>query len=168
MLRTRDKWPCQATTYERHELPPLHLTPVAAEEMPRDYQFSAHTASVCCIAMGARERRQVWVLAVSKFSHTQGQFLPKSNAWSGLVSWSLPPSRADVRSIAPYERSRALPGSLSRRAAWRQAAKRPRVYAASSKPPDIVAVGSPLNDREWLNRGALAGPSRTLRIEARD
>jgi hypothetical protein len=26
-------------------------TPLAAEEMPRDYQFSAHTASVCCVAM---------------------------------------------------------------------------------------------------------------------
>ena len=38
---------------QRHKLAPLHSTPIAAEEMPRDYQFSAHTASVCCIAKGS-------------------------------------------------------------------------------------------------------------------
>jgi hypothetical protein len=46
--------------------------PFAAEEMPRDYRFSTHKASICCIAMGAR-------CAMS----ARGQVLPKSNAWSG-------------------------------------------------------------------------------------
>ena len=32
----------------------------AATEMPRDYQFSAHTASICCIAMGPHGRRPLW------------------------------------------------------------------------------------------------------------
>ena len=32
------------------ELPPLHLYPLAAKEMPQDYQSAAHAASSCCIA----------------------------------------------------------------------------------------------------------------------
>src|SRR5262245_1038932 len=37
-------------------------TLVAAEEIPQDYQFSAFTASVCCIAMRRRERGLLWVM----------------------------------------------------------------------------------------------------------
>jgi hypothetical protein len=37
-------------------------TPLATEEMSLCYQFSAHAALVCCIAMGAHERRLMWVI----------------------------------------------------------------------------------------------------------
>src|SRR5215467_13748604 len=37
-------------------------TLVAAAEIPQDYQFSAFTASVCCIAMRRRERGLLWVM----------------------------------------------------------------------------------------------------------
>ena len=61
MLRTNRERPRGRSTNKRNEHPPPQSTPLAAEEMSRCYQFSAHTASVCCIAMGAHERRQLWV-----------------------------------------------------------------------------------------------------------
>src|SRR5262249_35837786 len=51
----------------------------SAEEMSRDYQFSAHIASVCCIATGVHERRQMWVVRVDSRWPGVGPLYPDSD-----------------------------------------------------------------------------------------
>src|SRR5215510_10838028 len=60
LLRPRHEWTGSCTTDKGDELPPLHSAPFAAVDKSRDYQFSANTASVCCIAMSGHERGLVW------------------------------------------------------------------------------------------------------------
>ena len=48
-------------TKDNNELLPVYSNSLAAEEMSRDYQFSANAASVCCIAMDRRRRGLLWV-----------------------------------------------------------------------------------------------------------
>src|SRR5262245_16276245 len=57
LLRPRHEWEGSCTTEKGDELPPLHSALIAAEDKSRDYQFSAHTASACCIAMGPYDAR---------------------------------------------------------------------------------------------------------------
>jgi hypothetical protein len=47
ILSDTSQWPYDRCTNQGNELSPLHLSPLAAEELARDYQFSEHTASVC-------------------------------------------------------------------------------------------------------------------------
>src|SRR6516225_931044 len=52
--------------------PAASLAPLAAEEMSLCYQFSAHAASDCCIAIGQHQRWQLWVNERLKRALTQG------------------------------------------------------------------------------------------------
>src|SRR5215831_6387143 len=60
LLRPRYEWVGSCTTEKGDDLPPLHSALFAAEDKSRDYQFSTHTTSICCVAAGARWRGLLW------------------------------------------------------------------------------------------------------------
>jgi len=58
----------------------------SAEEMSRDYQFSAHIASVCCIATGAHERGQLWVnIDKTRTEHNRSAYSPIADIGADML-----------------------------------------------------------------------------------
>src|SRR5262249_12925831 len=65
----------------------------SAEEMSRDYQFSAHIASVCCIATGVHERQPLWVnIDKPRTEHNRSAYSPIADIGADMLER---PSRAN-------------------------------------------------------------------------